>query len=507
MTLCNYFEGGSESLTNDICKKYPVSKENTNTHICIKEDSKCVEKYLCESVPKPEGDTEIDCSIYTVKYENIDTHKCVRNTNGDNPCKEEDIIITERSTFSFSSSFPSTILESQTNFPEIEKLTSSNTEKILSTSISDINTELSLKSTDVVVPNTTELIANNATELVVLNTTELIGINITELIANNTTKADIINFPTTIIEKNEIMETLVVLMGFSRFMMQTSSFSFMIHFISVRNYLHSQFLSFPLIYNSNLRVLENQNANCTMINSQSMTSYLCQVQASTSNIKEIKTEPDFNFLSQNIVSLIGITPLARMFMNNIQNTEDKYNLLLNPNQTIFIIDNSTLYRNGTHQFIISGTLVENKPKTDLKNKNLILMTNIESVGDDVEKEINCTVIDVINNNYTLTCRAKENIRYDLQSSISFIDKGIILINYDKVIQGNETIFYPQIETKGSRYYHYNKSRGLNVGSILAIIFALLAAILATGTIMVCFRKKSNHVENNQSTIYSLKSNN
>ena len=296
-------------------------------------------------------------------------------------------------------------------------------------------------------------------------------------------------------------------MGFSQFMMKTSSFSFKIHFISVRNYLYSQFLSFPLIiiYNSNLRVLENQNANCTMINSQSMTSYLCQVQASTSNIKEIKSEPDFNFLSQNNVSLIGITPLATMFMNNIQNTEDKYNLLLNPNQTIFIIDNSTLYRNGTHQFIISGTLVGNKPKTDLKNKNLILMTNIESVGDDVKKEINCTVTDVIDNNYTLTCRVKENIKYDLQSSISFIDEGIILINYDKVIQGNETIFYPQIETKGSRYYLYNKSRGLNVGSILAIIFALLAAILTIGTIIVCFRKKSNHVENNQSTIYSLKS--
>ena len=135
------------------------------------------------------------------------------------------------------------------------------------------------------------------------------------------------------------------------------------------------------------------------------------------------------------------------------------------------------------------------------------MTNIESVGDDVKKEINYTVTDVIDNNYTLTCRAKENIRYDLQSSISFIDEGIILINYDKVIQGNETIFYPQIETKGSRYYHYNKSRGLNVGSILAIIFALLAAILTIGTIIVCFRKKSNHVEDNQSTIYSLKSNN
>ena len=201
-----------------------------------------------------------------------------------------------------------------------------------------------------------------------------------------------------------------------------------------------------------------------------MTSYLCQLQSPTSNIKGIKSEPDFNFLSQNNVNLIGITPLAKMFMNNIQNIEDKYNLLLNPNQTIFIIDNSTLYRNGTHQFTISGVMVGNKPKTDLNNKDLIIMTNIESVGDDVKKEINCTVIDITDNNYTLTCQAKENIEYVLQSSISFIDEGILLINFDMDIQGNETILYPQIETKESRYYHYNKLKGLKVGPILAIIF-------------------------------------
>ena len=175
------------------------------------------------------------------------------------------------------------------------------------------------------------------------------------------------------------------------------------------------------------------------------------------------------------------------YMNEIQKLKEK----------ITILENQVTSNNS--EPIISTISSTNNNSNDTSK-----------YSSEAEKEINCTVIDVIDNNYTLTCRVKENIEHDLQSSISFIDEGIILINFDKVIQGNETnetIFYPQIETKGSRYYHYNKSRGLNVGSILAIIFALLAAILATGTIIVCFRKKSNHVENNQSTIYSLKSNN
>lgn len=321
MLSCNYAESGAEEVTNDICIKHPISKQNINTHICLADGSKCSEKHLCES--EPASDEEIDCSSFTVKYENINTHKCVTNTNGNTPCKEEEIINTVLTTSPFSSSFISTIIEAQTTF------------------ISHISSEFSLKSTETAEINTTE-------GVVVIDTTNGVVIDTTERIVINTTEGIVIKVPTTITE--EIEETFVILIGFSRFVKQINSFSFMVHFVPIKNYLYSKYLMFPLIitYYTSLRGLKEQYTNCTLTNSQSMISYICEVQAQTSNIKQIKSESNFNFLSQNNVNLIGITPLAKMFINNIQNIEDKYDILLNPNQTIFIIDNTTLNRNGTH---------------------------------------------------------------------------------------------------------------------------------------------------------------
>ena len=51
MLSCNYAESGAEEVTNDICIKHPISKQNINTHICLADGSKCSEKHLCESEP------------------------------------------------------------------------------------------------------------------------------------------------------------------------------------------------------------------------------------------------------------------------------------------------------------------------------------------------------------------------------------------------------------------------------------------------------------------------
>ena len=68
-----------EELTDSECNKYPVSKDNSLTHICIKDpnNNKCMEKYLCELVPKTL--TEIICSDYPVKIGKEDTHYCSEN--------------------------------------------------------------------------------------------------------------------------------------------------------------------------------------------------------------------------------------------------------------------------------------------------------------------------------------------------------------------------------------------------------------------------------------------
>ena len=99
--------------------------------------------------------------------------------------------------------------------------------------------------------------------------------------------------------------------------MLTSSFTFTIHFIPLLNYLYSKVLKFPLsiIYNTYIRRLEeNSYAECILDENknQSSTNYFCEVQVPNTNIKQIKLQPSFNFVSQDKVLLVGISPIAKI---------------------------------------------------------------------------------------------------------------------------------------------------------------------------------------------------
>ena len=60
------------------------------------------------------------------------------------------------------------------------------------------------------------------------------------------------------------------------------------------------------------------------IESKSKIQYLCEAHEETTNIKQIKVEHNFNFSSQNNVEVIGITPIARRNMNNIQTLDEQH---------------------------------------------------------------------------------------------------------------------------------------------------------------------------------------
>ena len=523
-TMCNYVEQGSEELTDDLCQKNPVSKENINTHICIKDknENKCIEQYLCESVPNSTDETEIDCSIYPVKNENKDTHKCVKSTNGQTPCIEQEIINTIISTSLIPTTFPSTKIKSDSTFQETDTITNSN-------SLSDISTteftEIEKTITTTSIPSTiksTEIEKTTTTNSMTstIETTEITATNATELnktTINENTNQIVINIPpTATIEETKNTQALVVFFGFSQFKKLTSLFSFMVHFMPIRYYLFSKYLVFPLYitYNTYLRYLEESYANCTLdgtntnTDAQSIVNYYCEVKTETGYIKQIRLQPDFNFTRQNNVTIVGMTPFAKMFLNNIQNIDSKYDELLKSNQTIFIIDNSTLIKYENDQFTINGTMIGNGPKTSLKGKDLVLLTNIESDEDNVTKELNCTVIDIINKNYTLNCKANKNIEYNLQSAISIIDEGILLVNFDTLTNNeNNTVLFEQNKTTEvtKKYYHnyYKKSKGLNAGSIIAIILSLVAALVAIIGIFICLQKRANKVEHSESSIVKL----
>ena len=137
---------------------------------------------------------------------------------------------------------------------------------------------------------------------------------------------------------HETSNTEIVFLGLSHFRLNNLFFSFYLYLAPIQNIIYSGSLRFPVFisYETNIRILKESEANCTRQNSlyDSKYQYLCEVYENTKNIKQIRIEPEFYFVNQNNVTLVGITPFAKQFMNNVQNADDKYDII--SNSTIYI---------------------------------------------------------------------------------------------------------------------------------------------------------------------------
>ena len=193
-----------------------------------------------------------------------------------------------------------------------------------------------------------------------------------------------------------------------------------------------------------------------------------------------------------------------MTMDNLKEIDEKFDNYLLSNSTIYILDNSTIFAYENYQFNFSGIINGDKPQTNLINKDLVLLINDETDEEKKAKELNCTVIDIINNNYTLSCRTTDENNYDLQSAISIIEDGILLINFDINSKQNSSklSLEEESQTKSSRFYN-NKSNGISAGSIVAIILASLVALASIIGITVYCKKRPNKITSNESTVKSL----
>ena len=482
VTLCHSGLGNSDEECNQYVVQEAANNENTvsGTVACIFDSSndKCSERYFCNSAGSSEeyDDENSNCGIFPVSYEKKNTHICVNNPEGgvSSPCMEQEK--------------PDPIITTvPLNTPEIKE-----TQKALSEKVSLGLSIIVLKTT---IPN----IATTENEIIVPTT-----------IINN--KVPI----TTIIEekKEEKEETSVVFLGCGKLVMKTASFTFIIYFVLVKNSIHAKniIITIVIIYNSYLRRLrlENHEAVCTLdeTNTNSIIGYKCNVQAPTANIRHIKLEDNFNFGSDNNMKLVGITPIAKLFMENLQEANDNYGNLLSSENTVYILDNSTLYQNETSHFGIYGILNGEKPKTITKNKNLTLMANIEFESENKTKEINCTVTDIKNDNYTLTCEATENLKYYFQSALSVIDDGLLLINFDTYKSENNSILDTENDKEISNFrFNYNKSKGLNGGTIVAIILPCIVVLAAVIGIIYYLKKapkRTDHTESSADIINNFK---
>ena len=300
-----------------------------------------------------------------------------------------------------------------------------------------------------------------------------------------TIKTTIPQIQTTIPKFINIGATLI-LMGFNSFNIISSIMSFYIYFVPIINNVYSSLIKVPLIinYNTRIRILEEEEIECQLkeTNNKGITSYYCEKELKNLNVTQVKIIPNFNFTYQDNVTIIGFTPFAKMYMNNLQDLDNKYDNL--QNSTIYILNNSFYNKYSTNLYNITG-IMNPKPISNLENKNIDLMINLESESK-IKTESRCTIIKINESNYTLNCKYNENIKGDLQGAISFIDEDeILLVNFDG---GNNNTIITKNPT--TRKYISKKSNGLKPGAIVAIVLALAFALAAVIGVAICMKNKN-----------------
>lgn len=222
----------------------------------------------------------------------------------------------------------------------------------------------------------------------------------------------------------------LVLTGFSHYNQYDSNISFYIYFSLMEGYIYSNNLKFPveITYNTNLRFLQNNEANCNLekIENQKVT-YLCEIETENQNINNIKIFPEFHFNSQ--TANVTISSLSNQYINNLQKIGNQFDSFIDSN--FYMLIQSKINKGNNKDKIFNITGIINEPLPKFQKINLVLKAIIEKGSDNVTTDINCNVIDINKNNYIIQCRVYDDKVYALQNSISFIDKEILLINFDK----------------------------------------------------------------------------
>ena len=125
--------------------------------------------------------------------------------------------------------------------------------------------------------------------------------------------------------------TEIVFLGYNDFHISKDLITFSTYFVPIQNELNSKEVRFPMVitYDKNMNSYIETEAICTMkeSNDSSKVQYLCEVHEDITNIKEVKIEPEFNLNSQNDVEIIGVTPFARKFMNDIHSVDETNDII------------------------------------------------------------------------------------------------------------------------------------------------------------------------------------
>ena len=311
----------------------------------------------------------------------------------------------------------------------------------------------------------------------------------------------VINSPTKIIDESD--ETTIVLLGFSHFNHNLGLISFYIYFACTSGSFYSEGLKFPVEISSRrlLRELKDYESNCTLIDEQltDNIAYSCKVKAEVKNLKNLKIIEQFEFSSQKIK--VSISPLAKKYMNNIQEVGDKFNYLLD--SSLFILSHSIITKDKSLYFNISGIISNKKPKFEKIELSLNAMTEVENGNN--ETELNCCIVEIINNNYTLQCEGENNVIYNLNNAISIIEKEILIISFNNNTN-NKIVFELNDNTKSNSNLSLSKKKSnFNAGILVAIIVPLVLVFVALVFALIYLRKRNTKKESvSSSDIWKIK---
>ena len=242
------------------------------------------------------------------------------------------------------------------------------------------------------------------------------------------------------------------------------------------------FLEASLSENSRLRRLQttNKNISCFIQNEVNETKaiYLCEIPGDNSNIKTIKiNEPEFTNFA------VKLSSLASNCMTNLDNTQCGKGLD-NINE-IYILQNATREKNGS-SLLISGTIFDGElPSFSKKELNLSAM----QLPSKNETELKCTVDKIKENNYTLICKLKPNIKYEFDNSILYDNDKLLLINFEKGAESQITS--DETETKIRRFFP--KSSGKLSSGLIALIIVVPIVLVAITIGLILFLTRNKEI--------------
>ena len=242
------------------------------------------------------------------------------------------------------------------------------------------------------------------------------------------------------------------------------------------------FLEASLSENSRLRRLQttNKNISCFIQNEVNETKaiYLCEIPGDNSNIKTIKiNEPEFTNFA------VKLSSLASNCMTNLDNTQCGKGLD-NINE-IYILQNATREKNGS-SLLISGTIFDDElPSFSKKELNLSAM----QLPSKNETELKCTVDKIKENNYTLICKLKPNIKYEFDNSILYDNDKLLLINFEKGAESQITS--DEMETKIRRFFP--KSSGKLSSGLIALIIVVPIVLVAITIGLILFLTRNKEI--------------